>query len=287
MKSLLICPDIRKGVSVFGEAAPFSNVPLLGRTPLEYWLAHLAALNAKEVIVVTADRSDEVRAAIGNGDRWGLKITVQEERREPDVEEARAKYQDARAAWLPAPNDIVVMDHLPCMPHLPLLTSYADWFAVVRSLIPTALTPDRIGVREVTPGVWVGLHTHVASGAKLIAPCWIEESCWIEAEAVIGPNTVLERETFISRGAEISQSVIGPRTFVGQFTEIHNSIAWGNILINWERDSCAIVSDEFLLCSLEPHRDHLTPAKPPSLLRLREYVSHLVTSVFAESGPPR
>jgi len=38
---------------------------------------------------------------------------------------------------------------------------------------------------------------------------------------------VLEREVFIGRGAEVSHSVVGPETFVGKFTEIRNSLAWG------------------------------------------------------------
>ena len=187
--------------------------------------------------------------------------------------------------WLPAPNDVILMDNLPSLPQLPLFTSYADWFAAARALMPHALTPDRIGVREPKPGVWVGLNARVAAGAKLIAPCWIGERTWIEAGATIGPNAVLEREVFIARGAEVSHSIIGPETFVGQFTEVRNSIAWGSTLINWERDSCLKVPDAFLLCSREPQRARPVPAKtaapvPAPLsakVRFREYVSQLLT----------
>jgi carbonic anhydrase/acetyltransferase-like protein (isoleucine patch superfamily) len=147
------------------------------------------------------------------------------------------------------------------------------------------LTPDRIGVREVKPGVWAGLHTHFAADAQLIAPCWIGERAWIEAGAAIGPNAVLEREVFIARGADVSQSMIGPETFVGQFTEVRNSIAWGSTLVNWERDSCLKVPDAFLLCSREPQRVCPIPAKTPApiharlpaMVRFREYVSQILT----------
>jgi hypothetical protein len=174
------------------------------------------------------------------------------------------------------------MDHLPCLPRLPLFTSYADWFAAARALMPLALTPDRIGVREFKPGVWVGLNAYVAAGAKLIAPCWIGERAWIEAGATIGPNAVLEREVFIAHGAEVSNSVIGPETLVGRFTEVRNSIAWGSTLINWERDSCLKVPDSFLLCSREPRHARPVPGQTPApvptaMLRLRAYLSQLLT----------
>ena len=286
MKALLICPDERTGVAALAESAPLSNVPILGKSLVEYWLEHLATLGAKEVLVLAVDRPDQVRAAVGDGARWGLRVIVQPDKRERTLDEARARHQaNDPATWLPAPNDVFLMDHLPGLPQLPLFTSYADWFAAARALMPHALTPDRIGVRELKPGVWVGLHAHVAADAKLIAPCWIGERAWIEAGATIGPNAVLEREVFIARGAEVSHSVIGPQTFVGQFTEVRNSIAWGSMLVNWERDSCLKVPDAFLLCSREPQRARPVPAKTSApihtplsaMVRLREYVSQLLT----------
>jgi len=283
MKALLICPDERAGVAALAEIAPLPNLPILGKSLVEYWLEHLATLGAREVLVLAADRPDQVRGGIGDGARWGLRVTVHPDKRERTPDEARAKHQaNDRDAWLAAPNDVFLMDHLPGLPRLPLFTSYADWFAAARALMPHALTPDRIGVREVKPGVWVGLNARVAARAELIAPCWIGERAWIDARAVIGPDAVLEREVFIPRGAEVSRSVIGPHTFVGRFTEIRNSIAWGNTLINWQRDSCLKVSDPFLLCSLESRRVRPAPAQAraaaplPALVRFREYVSQLL-----------
>ena len=286
MKALLICPDERTGVATLAESVPLSNVSILGKTLVEYWLEHLAGLGAQEVLVLAVDRPDQVCAEIGDGARWGLHVLVKPDKRERTLDEARASHQASdHTSWLPAPNDVILMDNLPSLPQWPLFTSYADWFAAAQALMPRALTPDRIGVRELKPGVWVGLNAHVAAGAKLIAPCWIGERAWIEAGAVIGPNAVLEREVLIARGAEVSQSVIGPDTFVGQFTEVRNSIAWGSTLVNWERDSCLKVPDAFLLCSREPQRARPAPASTPApvhvslpaLARFREYVSQLMT----------
>jgi NDP-sugar pyrophosphorylase family protein len=286
MKALLICPDERTGVATLAEFVPLSNVSILGKTLVEYWLEHLAGLGAQEVLVLAADRPDQVRTGIGDGARWGLRVIVKSDKRERTRDEARARHQASDpTSWLPAPNDVILMDNLPCLPQLPLFTSYADWFAAARTLMPHALTPDRIGVRELKPGVWVGLNARIAADAKLIAPCWIGERAWIEAGATIGPNAVLEREVFIARGAEVSHSVIGPETFVGQFTEVRNSIAWGSTLINWERDSCVKVPDAFLLCARKPQRARPAPAETtalvrapvPAMVRLREYVSQLLT----------
>jgi hypothetical protein len=286
MRAILICPDERNGVAALAGWAPLSNLPILDKSLLEYWLEHLAVLGAKEVDILSSDRPDEVRNHVGDGARWGIRITVQAEKCEWEVDDVRVRYQtDKPSLWLTAPNDVVLMDYLPGLPHLPIFRSYLDWFTAGRALMPKALTADRIGVRELTSGIWVGLHIHVAMDAKLIAPCWIGENVWIEAGAVIGPDAVLERNAFVAKGAEISKSIIGPETFVGQFTEIHNSIALGDTLVNWERDSYVKITDEFLLSSLHPHRSSPASAKISAILRVRDYVSQVLTSVFAESGP--
>ena len=92
-------------------------------------------------------------------------------------------------------------------------------------------------------------------------------------------------EVFIARGAEVSHSVIGPKTFVGQFTEVRNSIACGSTLVNWERDSCLKVPDAFLLCSRKAQRARPAPAESsvpvhaplPAMVRIRDYVTHFLT----------
>ena len=287
MKALLICPDERAGLAALAESAPLPNLPILGKLLVGYWLEHLRALGAQEVVVLVVDRPEHVRAEIGNGARWGLRATVCAEKRELTPEEARVKHRASGAvAWLPAPHDVVLMDHLPGLPQAPLTRSYADWFAAIQALMLHAMTPDRIGVRELRPGVWVGLHAQVASTAKLLAPCWIGEHAWIAPGATIGPNALLEREVFVARGATVTHSVIGPKTFVGEFTEVRNSIAWGSTLINWERDSCLKVTDEFLLCSLDPPRANPAPAKRPVIAGLRKFDLPLPTAVVGEFGPP-
>ena len=287
MKALLICPEQCPGITVLTEMAPLANLPLLGKSYAEYWIEHLALLGAKEILLLTTDRPEAVRAKIGNGARWGLRSSVHLEKSELTLEEARLKYQEDADIWLPPPHDINVMNHLPGLPLGPLISSYADWFAGVRALLPLALTPDRIGVHEIQAGVWAGLNTHIDPSAKLIGPVWIGEGAWIEAGTTIGPHAVLEREVFIGRGAEISNSVIGPETFVGKCTEIRNSLAWGSVLINWERDSHVRVPDAFLLCSRKtaPASRSFTTAR--ALLRLRELLRHAPAApISGFTSPP-
>jgi hypothetical protein len=183
------------------------------------------------------------------------------------------------SACLAAPHDLTLVDHLPALPEFPLFTSYAAWFAALEAWLPRAVTPDRIGVRELKPGVWVGLHTRVAPGAELRAPCWIGEKVYVGSGTVVGPAAILESESFIEAGTEVSHSLIGPKTLVGKFTEVRDSIACGSTLISWKYNSCIKISEPFLLCSMAPAQSEFKPAGVIS--RLAAAVALVLTLPFA------
>jgi NDP-sugar pyrophosphorylase family protein len=216
---------------------------------VEYWMSHLACAGMKQVVLLANDRPDEVRKFVGDGARWGIVAEVIAEPRELTLEHAAEKYG--------APASL--MDHFPGLPDHPLFASYERWFAALGTWMPHAGTPDRVGVRELRPGIWVGLHGQISREARLCAPCWLGDHVYVAPGALIGPGTVLENGAFIEPMAEIKGSVIGPATFVGQYVQIKNSLAWGNTLVNWQTGLENKVTDAFLLCSLRPQSQSVKP----------------------------
>lgn len=253
MKALLICPGEREAVAALAEAMPLSNLPLCGKSLLEYWLEDLLARGAKKVLILATDRPEQVRALVGDGSRWGLRVEVMPEIRELTPREARLKYHAKDDPdWLPAPHDATLIEFLPGLPERPLFGSYAVWLSALQEWMPRAVTSDRIGVREVQPGVWVGLHSCISPTARLKAPCWIGEDVQIGAEAIVGPGVVIENKVLILAGAEISNAAVGPETLLGRLTELRDSLAFGSTLVNCPLGSCIRVPDSFLLCPVGP-----------------------------------
>ncbi len=251
MKALIICPSHRPAVPHLAAFGPLATAPVLGDCTVGHWIEHLAAMGAREITVVSTDGGDRVSAAVGDGARWGVRITVVSSNTEPTREEAAALYRkDGGQGWLPAPLDIVAMSHLPGSPGLPLFESYASWYAAVIAWAPMALTPSRVRVKEVRPAVWVGSRSRVSPSATLIGPCWVGDQVSVEAGALVGPGVILEDRTVVGRNALVAQSWVGPDTSVGAMTSVSNSLAWGSSLIDWRTDSFLHVPDPFLLCSL-------------------------------------
>lgn len=279
MKAVLICPSERPAVCHLSEVTPLATVPIAGKCLVEYWLEHLVNLGAQEILVLVVDRPEHVRAQIGNGERWGLRVEVLPQVRELTAAEARQRFLSSSSGTaLPEPHDAILMERLPGLPEHPLFESYEKWFGALAAWIERADTPDRVGVRQIQPGVWAGLHTHISPEAELRAPCWIGQNVRIESHAVIGPAVILEDRVVVADAAEISQSVIGPETMVGKYTSVKNSLAWGSTLIDWRCGSCTTVPDPFLLSSLNPARAR--PVVSTGLARLAAFGALLLTLPF-------
>ena len=122
MKAVLICPDRRAEVALLARQQPLALVPILGASLLAHWLTHLADRGAKQVTLLATDRPDQVRTAVGRGERWGLEIEMVAEARESSAAEAQARYEGA---------GIVLADRLPGLPALPLFETYAGFFAAL------------------------------------------------------------------------------------------------------------------------------------------------------------
>ncbi len=288
MKALLICPSKGPAVPHLVELGPLATVPILGDCVAGHWIEHLAALGARQIQVVAADGEDKVREAVGDGARWGVRISVIAANVEPTREEAAKRYRPAgEPGWLPAPNDVVFMSHLPGCPQLPLFESYACWFSALVAWMPLALTPARVRVKEARPGIWIGSRARVASAAELIAPCWVGDQVTVEAGAVVGPGAILEDRAVVSPKALVTRSWVGPDTFVGPLTSVSNSLAWGSTLIDWRTDSSLHVPDSFLLGSLaKPQSSSTTDRFGRAFSRrvMPESQSALITALRSRMG---
>ena len=247
MNALLICPAERAGLEHLIKAAPLATVPMFGQSLVEHWLDEMGRKQAKHVRVLAADRPHLIRSLLGDGSRWGFKLEVLPERVELSREEALAQFASCATDPVTSLDDVFTMNHLPGFPKFQLFDDYAALFAGLTSRLNAIGATDRIGLRELEPGIWVGLRSRIDKSARLHAPCWIGEHVWIGPDTEIGPMAVLEDRVFVDRGAWVEQSHVASDSYVGEFVELRHSVAWGPRLINWQNGSCLLVPDDFLL----------------------------------------
>lgn len=270
---ILICPGQRPAVAALATRQPLVLAPFLGQSVLEHALAHYAAAGATEISVLASDRPETIRAAVGRGERWGVKLTVISETAELDVATARARHGHGQASA----TEVWLLDRLPQLPEHALWDNPAAWFAAQLALLPRA-AEERVGMRKRAPGVFVGLRSRIAEDATLQGPCWIGTNVRIGSGAIVGPNAIVEDGSFVDEGAEIGRSVVGPETYVGAQTEVRDSFAHGTELLNLRNGSRATITDRFLLGDLSRPE----PEEPQNEGRSHTGKTARVRRLFAE-----
>lgn len=249
MNVLLICPAERPDVPALSETEPLANLQIFGKPFVHHWLEYLSDCGATNIKILVADRPERIRQSVGNGSRWGLRVEVIPESDEMSCAGAEEKYfpdQPKDAQTITA-----LIDHLPGFPEQKLFESYPKFFAAIQFWISQHPSKNQIGLKEIKPGVWVGMRTQISPRARLIAPCWIGENVLVKADTTIGPMAVLENGVVVEDDAIIYESWVGSQTFAGTLIQVKDSLVLGNTLVNFRTDSLTKIPDAFLLCSLK------------------------------------
>jgi hypothetical protein len=245
MNAILICPDKREAASFARRIKPLALLPLMGRSLLDLWLEKLASDGVKNVTLLAADRPDQIRRAVGNGGRWGIKLTIIPVALEPEVAEARALFASDTE------TRVLKLDTLPTLPGKPLWDSTEGLFDVLMKKFDHVEPESRLTMRRISPHVFVSSRARIAPTAVIEGPAWIGPQVIIGPHAHIMPGSIIEDAAYIDRQATVRGSWIGPKTYVGAMTEVTHSFAWGSGLENWRLASFIEVRDDFLLASLK------------------------------------
>jgi hypothetical protein len=256
MKTKIICPALRPGVAGLARRSPLVLIPMLGSSPLGIHLAQLYAAGIREVELLAADRPEMIRDYVGTGEAWGLKVAVT-----PVAKETRMK-------------DAVLLGGDKA-DSSGIFNSYSEWYKALRSSFASAPT-GRAGMREIAPGIIVHTRSEISPDAKLTAPCWIGENTRIGPECQIGPGAYIEDDCVLEKGASVEESWVGPRTYVGQFIDVVESLAWGRWLCKWPTGTTTTVHDAFLLGEIP------SPTRDPRGRLLNRFVAALaaIATVF-------
>jgi len=241
VKALLLCPADHPAAGSLTRQRPVALVPVLGRSLLDLAIAGLVRDGVTEVRVLAVDRPNLVRAATGKGEPWGISVEVVPEREELSVEAALAKHGPAER--------VVTLALIPGQPDDAWENPAAFYQEIVRR-ITAETAADRLTMREVAPGVFVSTKARVDPATTLRAPCWIGPHAWVAPSARLEAGCIVEERAYVDDGVLAEASWIGPQTYVGSMTELRNSVAWGNGLLNWRNGSFTEVHDEFLLADL-------------------------------------
>ena len=131
--------------------------------------------------------------------------------------------------------------------------SFENVQTLVRSqqdILNGTFATTEIGGSQTEAGIWISRNVSLHSTAKLVPPVYLGPNCRIEAGAKIGPYAVISEGSIIDEQSSVTNSVVAPRTYIGQGLELDHVIVDRNRLVNTTLETAFLVSDSFLLSGL-------------------------------------
>lgn len=248
MNAIVICPDQLPAGRLFQRKAPLALLPVFGRTLLDRTLEKLSREGYQEVIVLASDRPNEIREELAISSHWGLKVLCVSAERELSMEEAELRFSRSFSVpsevtsksleyWLDLPGGLPGYIHL----------SNHRFFA---TLLKLSRITQGIAMEEREPGVWISKRAKVHPTAQINGPAWIGSGVSIAPNAIVDAETIIDSGSVIDKAAYVSASWIGPDTYIGQATEISDSLVWGGSVSRWSDGSFLEINDEFVIADL-------------------------------------
>jgi len=133
------------------------------------------------------------------------------------------------------------------------LSSFKDVLGAQRAVLEKRFADLFLTGREVEPGIWISRNVVLHPTAQVLAPAYLGENLQIGAMVTIGPNAVIGANSMIDRGSSVTNALVLPGSYIGQYLAVEDAILDRNRLLQSGPDGVTIIKDDFLFASLSDY----------------------------------
>jgi NDP-sugar pyrophosphorylase family protein len=130
------------------------------------------------------------------------------------------------------------------------LTDIADYHRANRDVVAGRFPGIPLPGREVALGLSVGRRARVSPKSLKQGVAFVGANSRVHPEAELVGEVVIGDDVVVDRGATIRDSVILPKTYVGELVEVANAVVASNLLVRVDTGAVLRISDAFLLANL-------------------------------------
>ncbi|MDY0287619.1 MAG: NDP-sugar synthase [Sphaerochaeta sp.] len=294
----------------FDHSALF--LPLMGKPFLQHVLEYIERLGIREWDIYLSNSADKIEEFIGDGERWGVKLTYHLLKDAGDVSQ-----RIERDAKLLGEEPFLLCNEL----FLPLLgvgdlsepqlfhTPEGEdtfWRVCTVSSLATelpirkvdALRVDGAGTyleslkkvltrkgealivfgKEMRDGIWVGAGTKIPVSSTLVAPLYLGSQVRIGEGTIIGPFAEIGNGCIIDDNTLVKGSSILAGSFLGRNLDVNGCIVNQNRILHAQLDTLYRATDEMLVTSVKSSEDLVPTVPVPLLSRAVALVLGILTS---------
>ena len=132
-----------------------------------------------------------------------------------------------------------------------IIRSINDYINVNRAILKGEIKGINMPGKEIKNGVWVGRQTFIHPEAEIIPPVLIGSNCNIRNSVSLGECSIIGDYVIADKEADIKESIIYEKTYIGTNTEIKDSFVRKNYIFNTPNMSNLYVNDDSILGNMD------------------------------------
>lgn len=262
MKAIVIPyakPEACTWVGEFFPGRSIAALPVCGKPILEYQLDECAKAGITEVLVLDWAYDATLANRLGDGSRWGLKLTYTGAKASGSADEIGHYAGFVGGADVKLVRENVVGSHV-----IDSLAAYFEAnFTILRE--PGELVLPGYSAES---GVYAGMNVVIKPGVEIAAPVMLGDNVRLERGVHISDGVVLGEGAVVSRGTRLTRSVIFDGTYLGPNMDVAGKIVVGRRVIDPAAGIFVDLTDAGLSSDLGSGVEKPLPA---TLAELRDY----------------
>ena len=305
-----------KTLSDQGEMFPVPTcfLPMMGKPFIQHIVEYVERLQIQDFAVYLSQYADEIEHLLGDGERWGVKITYHLLKRDGKVEQRISKskeyaddelilfcnamslvliepshleqpgifmgqaQEDASITWRVCTKTQMLSSDLPqvVLPHLSVEDA-PSYQKSVQYMMDNNGKGFIILGKQVDQGIWIGPGSKIASSSKLIRPVYIGSQVNIAQDVIVGPYVEIGNGCIVDEATTVIDSSLLDGSYLGKSLSVQGCLVQQNKIWNISLASLYRASDDILFSSVNEHDDSKQLQRVPILSRLLAFVLGLAT----------
>lgn len=292
MKCLLICRNRWNTFfePVLGLAHSAFMLPLANKPLVEFYLDICSKAGFDELRIVQEDPDQNMEQFIGDGGRWGVKVSWSLIREDDTFEQALKKnhqfmnsdkvlvvdgllfpeFSIDEANKLKSLSsgplfkkdqmrvilcDCGLVEHGPPQDMALHFSPLSDWSVYSDLAFRVMHSPEDYILPGYNnePGIFIGKNVSIARGVNINGPVIIGDNVQLMAGTIIGPDVQIGNNVLIDTDCELTQSIIGDFAYVGSGLELHQKLVFNKKLIDKPTNCVLEAVDDFLIADTANH----------------------------------
>ena len=297
MKAIVIPYAEQEKCAWAGEFFPgrsIASLPVCGKPILEYQLDECAKSGVTEVLVLDWGYDAALAERLGDGSRWGLKLTYRGA--DASLSSAPQKEDINHHAGFVGESDVRVIRTNVVGGRV--IDSIAAYFEANLGILrnPGDLVLPGYSAES---GVYTGMNVVIKPGVEIEAPVMLGDNLRLERGVRISGGVVLGERAVVSRHTRIARSVIFDGTYLGPNMDVEGKIVAGRRVIDPAAGVFVDLVDAGLSSDLESGEERPLPATLEELKarhytglgdrvsddRIAQVLAHIATDIAALNLP--